>query len=345
MILDGERNEPQVDAAPAAETLDEDVDLVELRASRAAAEAEQAGGQGGEGNGEKPAAEAPSGKATEENRAAEQPHMIPKGRLDQEIHTRKHFEKEAERLSHENALLKAAQQKPGSPGAAAQPQAPGGTIDERQAAIDAEEDKLAAKFDAGDISFADLNKERRALRAQQVALDEERILARVPRSEPDSEGSLTLQNATARLEQEHPYCAHLTQSQLNQIESMAYEALRAEGVHIGADERSTLILRTRIAEMSDDWGPVFLKGKDPVAAAKSGAAPSPSQAPAPALSPEAKARLAKAGMQAEMPVAADAMTGGVGGVEGITDSMIESMSEAEMENLPKAVRARIMGTA
>lgn len=320
-----------------APALDEDVDAVALREALAAANAEEAIGQTIEAPTTAPAAQAPAGTDQPQTQVPNEPatHMIPKARMDEVLNKVRHFESEATRLAAELAAAKAAQG----------PQAP--AIDPRETEITSKMDALYKRFDDGEITLSDMKREERAFDAQLRALQEEQLLSRIPKEAAPAQAgeSLQLQTETATLDQQFPYVQHLKRDDLFMIRDRAISQLVAEGKYQGVGgEAETLLLRRRVGELTEKFGPVLLDGNDPVAAqrAVAGKSPAPAAPGAPPLSPQASARLAKTELAADMPVPVDGLTAGSTAAGGqYSEDAILRMTEEEREAIPRAVLARL----
>lgn len=331
MQVNGEEQAPQAAETAGAE-LHADLDALELEAARKAVEAEEAGAAGG-GQSE-PAAQPKDGNGADGKPPAISPVMIPKQRFDEVSQARRHYESEAQRLARENAELVAK---------LAEAKGPVVPVEQRRSTLEGQIDVLAKRFDEGEIPYAELKKQERELNRQLETLREEEILSRVPKPEAPAAAprdTLALDTATIELEQRYPYVVALSQDQLQWLGGLAVQQLGDGFINDGSD-RASLAIRTKIAELSEDYGPVMLKGNDPVSEArKAPGAPASPKAP---LSPEAAARQAKGELSAGFPATLDTVTSGGGGAGELTEESIAMMSEQELENLPAATRRRYLG--
>jgi hypothetical protein len=323
-------------AQPAAPAQPEptDVDDIELRDAKAAAQAEEAGKAGTGEDGKPAAAPAAQPGVQEQPRGTEPPApiMIPKARLDEEIGKRTNLEHEVARLNGQLEATKAFVQKPAP--APAQPAAPQKTADERLAEVHAKVDALAAKFDAGELTYAQMKQQERTLASEEQSIREEQLLSRVKPQQPAAAGDpLYLDRLTADLEANHPYLAAITSEiDFNWLVSRAKEELAAENVPLKGDMGNYRV-RERVAILSDRFGEV-LTGKK--IALPGAAQPSNGQPSA-----DAQARAAKLNLATDLPPNLASMTG-ASQPGAPTDRAIESMSDDEIAALPKAVRDKMI---
>ncbi|MER9217872.1 hypothetical protein NKI48_02905 [Mesorhizobium sp. M0644] len=232
---------------------------------------------------------------------------------------------------------------PAAPGPAATPAAPAQpAAADRLIAVGTQIDALARKYDAGELSYADLTTQRRALDNQEQSIREEILLAKVPKQtqQQPATADLYLDQLTADLEAKHPYLAAIeSDTDFDYLVTKAKESFAAERVELPKGPIGNLRLRERVAELSDKYGPL-LTGKT-LAIPGATPAPAPATPAAPGLSPEAAARAAKIAMQGEMPPNVASMTGSAGEV--ISEASIENMSDDDLAALPIATRHRFLG--
>lgn len=321
-----------------------DQDAVERAAAFAALEAETTAATGqatttgeptpGEGTG----AVAPTETVTTPAQGTGSQPMIPKARLDELIRERDEARLEAARLQ---GRLEAVQPVIPPTGQTQQPTPPRQpTNEEKLADVHTRQDALAAKFDAGDITYSEMLKEQRALNAEEQAIREAQLLAKVtPAAAPQSGNDLYLEALTKQLEDAHPYVLAFTdKAHFNILVHEAKKSLADKGVQLADTPEGRYTLRKEIAELSDSWGPRFYPGYQ--------VSGKQQQQPAqPQLSPAAAARAGKLALQSTMPpdLSSVAPTGGTGQGGGLTNAQIEAMTEDEILALPKATRDRILG--
>jgi hypothetical protein len=345
-----------------------DLDDKEVKDAIAAAEAEKAAAGGGDGTQVDPANpqgqpksgeqqdQQPQGGGQQQQPAGEQV-MIPKARLDEAL--AKGDEKAAEAaywkgradaLAQGQQPPKNGQQQPSGQ----QQQQP--TAEARLAEIQAQSDALAAKFDNGEITMADLTKQQRDLTNKEAAIREEILLAKVrpAQAQPADQGSdqLYLDTLTAQLEQEHPWVGVFdkvgSDTDWNYLKATAIDNLTARGIDPTKGNLGRYELRKEIATLADQLGPSLVAAK---ATAKGiaipGQTPSPGgqQQQKPRLSPQAQARDAKLGKAENAPPNINAMNGNAGEMDGLpSEARLETMSDDDIGNLPANVRSRLLGT-
>jgi hypothetical protein len=341
-----------------------DADEQALTDAKAAAEAEKAAGDGDDkdkpaGDPAKPAGQQQPVQAKGEA-AGEAPVMIPKARLDEALARGDERAAEAAYWKGRADALATGAPLPkgdGQPGGPAQQQQP--TADQRLADLQAQQDALAAKFDNGEITMADLTKQSRDLANKEAAIREETLLAKVKPAATQQPGptddGLYLGTLTAQLETQHPWCQVFNDLQGPDadaawafVETQARNNLVARGLDPTDGQPMTRYeLRQEAAKLADRYGPALIGD---LAKAKGIALPgqTPSQGgqPAkPALSPTAKARDAKLAQIANAPPNLNQMGGTeVGGADVPSDARLESMGEDEYDRLPEATRKRLLGT-
>ncbi|MER8602798.1 hypothetical protein NKH48_03250 [Mesorhizobium sp. M1233] len=320
----------------------DDLDDLELQNAKAAAQAEEAKPAASPEPGkETPAAAAAPGAAAKPAAPQEQPApaVIPKARFDEVLGKNDEMARQIAFLSGQVEALKV--RGPAAPGPAATPAAPAQpAAADRLIAVGTQIDALARKYDAGELSYADLTTQRRALDNQEQSIREEILLAKVPKPEQQQQpatADLYLDQLTADLEAKHPYLAAIeSDMDFDWLVNKAKESFAAERIELPKGPVGNLRLRERIAVLSDRYGPM-LTGKTLAATP----APAPATPAAPGLSPEAAARAAKIAMQGDMPPNVASMTGSAGEV--ISEASIENMSDDDLAALPIATRHRFLG--
>lgn len=341
---------PEPETAPALAPVVEDVDDIELREAQAAAKAEEAPAAtpAQPANTAQPA---PAPAAASSEKPKDQPEqqsgvMIPKARLDEVLGKNDELVKQNAFLAGQLEAHKAAGARPApaaappSPAAAPQP-----TAADRLLEVGARQDALAARFDKGEIGYAELKREERKLEDEAYKIREEITLSKVQPAQPQAPSAasdLYLDQLTAELESKHPYILEITNDRdFNWLHAKAVEELQAEGQFVQSP-LGNYRLRERIAVLSDKYGEL-LTGKK-LALPGTQLAPAPSTQPAttqPAPSAEAAARAAKIAMQAGMPPNVASMTGTSGDV--VSEAAYETMTDDEIAALPAATRHRFLG--
>lgn len=215
------------------------------------------------------------------------------------------------------------------------------TPEERLEQIDADLAALNSKFFRGEIDDAEFQRQQTALRREERTLILKGVAAAAaparPASDGRSEDDLYLDQLTARLEDQHQYSKHITRKEdWDYIESRARTDLAEEGITLGNDRRSTLFLRTRMAELATQLGPVLV---GPLTGANS-----PSNQQRPNGKTPAQARADKLALRDDHPV--DIRSAGSGGNNGdaVTKDQAALMSDDEILALPKATRQRLFPT-
>jgi hypothetical protein len=350
---------PAADATVAPEFVDPDD--VELAEARAAVKAEEAGGAGG---GEGGADGAPAAQQQDPAKAAAAQAdpagdvKIPKARLDEEIGKRSKAEQDA---AYWRGVAEARAQAAAPAQAAQQQQQPlQKTPAEQIADLRVEKAAIAKKFDDGEISYADATAAQDAIDDKVFAIRELSFKSSIPQPQAQAQSGddgLVLEERTVALEQAHPWVTVFDQlasktgdeSDWDWLAAKAKSGLAAEGVELKNDTRSKLMLRTRISELADQYGPALIGERAKTAGIAIPGQKTPQgqqqqQQPGPGLSATAKARQEALAKAANAPPDLNSMTGSSAEDLGApSDARIEAMSEDEIAALPKATRQRLMG--
>ena len=363
----GDQPDPAAAAAAAAAAAEAEPEVIDQDAqevidAQAAVEAEKdAAGEGG-APGVDPATGKPiEPKPGEQGKSAggEPAVMIPKARLDEALHGKSEAEANAaywKGVADGRATGIQPPPKPGDGQPGGQQQQQPLTADARLATIQAQSDALAAKFDNGEISMADLTKQQRDLANKEAAIREDVLLAKVKPADqkPADQGGdqLYLDSLTAQLEQDYPWVVVFdkvgTESDWNYLKETAKQNLVDRGVDPTQGDLGKYELRKEVARLADKIGPFLIGDK-----AKAKGIAIPDQTPSPGgqkptqpLSPQARARAAKLDAVAGAPPNLNAMGGNAGDPSGIpSDARVESMDEEAIGALPDNVRKRLLGTA
>lgn len=288
--------------------------------------------------GKDPAAEAQPDKAAAKPGAKADPPareqiMIPKER----------FDAEREKLIASAAYWKGRAES--GAGNAAQPKAAEPTPAQKLADIDAQRDALAKKVDDGEMTMSAFMKEDRQLRQQEDAI---RDAARKPAdsAKPKPQSDLYLDTKTEELEGAHPYLAEISalptwKEDYQYLTRKAVASLAQEGFVLPEGElhgRDLMVLRGRIAELSDTLGPM-LTGKTLVIPGRT----SPADQGKPGLSKQGQARAAKLDAAAAAPPDLTSVGRSSAQTTDLSEASLMAMSDEELEKLPQSVQDRIMG--
>lgn len=281
-----------------------------------------------------PAAAKPA-EAKPEGKDEHQP-LIPKSRLDQEIAKRRQAETEAAySRGIAEGLLAGARRGPASP-------KPEPVVD-HAAEIEAQRAALAEQYDNNEISMKEFVQKDGALVREIIALATEPLRKQPPRTETPSGDSLIVDERTADLEKAHPYAmlipADTPEGKVRwaHIENEAAVALEREGMvfHPGPGgalpAREQLALRTRMAELTDIYGPVWVGKIEQVSQAHG----QPSRV--------AEARGKKLDLAESHPLDVSNLGNAASttDVEAVT-ARLSSMTEDEIMALPDGIRRQIM---
>jgi len=293
--------------------------------------------------------------------------MIPKPRLDKALSERDEAIRTAAYYKGMADASRPAAQ-PGAEPSEPQPEEPKPqTPEEQLAAIRAKEISLANDYESGALSLADLTKQQQELRDQEYQVRDAMLIERAKKEVQPAQpagSDMRLQELTADLEREHPYvnliathdadgnptglsegqvARHWDYLHTEAALQLAEEGLDLRGKALSPNEQ--YILREKMAELADTYGPVWL-GKSaaaPPPAAKPAAAPGP-KAPQPTpMSRTAQDRLNAIGRRQDMPVDLNALTGTGGDPTDPSEQELLAMDEETILALPAATRRRLLG--
>lgn len=219
-----------------------------------------------------------------------------------------------------------------------------------QATIAAKEAELfaaAEKFDAGEITMAELKRLESRITGEIFAMRGEALLERVPQPQPQAPSITDQMLANRQLEElyaKHPYAAALSEQQAEALAEKAHAEAQAKGQPYGGGLAETMRLREHIAVLSDVYGPVW--GIAPQAARPSQQQPAatPPASGAGGMSAAAQARLNKLNLAASHPPETAALGSG-GGSDEFSESRIMAMSDDEIAALPASVQERLLARA
>lgn len=346
VVAQAEQSTGPVTTPLATPTEPQDPDDAELDEARKAVAAEGTG----EAPPTTPAPATPAPKPGEPSAAAPQrddpPVMIPKARFDEVNSELGTSRDRIARLEGENAALRMTRESH----APTQDQPAPKTAAERLTEIHTRQDELAKRFDDGEINLATWTKENRTLQDAEAAIREEALADRFkpqPHNGPVPD-DMRLQELTAKLEEDHPYTLEIPAEdpRWRFLHEEALRNLREEGHQIPAGEMNPadrLIVRTRMAELTDYYGPRWtgkaLDKKGDVAPAKPNGQ-QPTGGTGGQMSPSAQARGRALERAAAEPPDVNRM-GSPGTTDGdVTEAQLETMSDEEIAALPKSVRDR-----
>lgn len=357
-----------------------DPDAIEMREAEAELKAEEKG-KDGTGDGEEPAGEkakpeepTPStgepeaaaaqetagepGKGEPERQGPDEQNMVPQARVNEITRQRNDAVLTAARLQGQNEAMRAMMEKgTAGPDGKELPQGPAATPEERIATIREQKAESTRKYEEGELSAVEWQKEQDGFEDQVFAVRQEQSQAasagsQAPAGQADQPRARDpyVESLMDGLEAKHPYSAVIsTKLDWAIIESKAYETLKSDGVElIKGDSQSTLQLRTRMAELSDVWGPTMTgktleeaktiqasKSKSPKSTPVKDGPAAPAQKPG-ELSEAAKARKAKLDLAKTIAPDVDNLGGANSGTELPSDERILSMTEDEIAALPPA---------
>lgn len=341
---------------PANDAVDEDdLDAMELLEARREVEAEQTDGEGDEQGQSQPdpaaandqakqAAQQPA-KPEGEDQGKPAPVMIPKDRLDEVLRRNSELERTQAYLQGQLEAVRGLAQQGGSQQQGQQPQQQRPpTLEEALAQVHSQQDALAAKFDDGEISYAELQKQQRALANQEQSLREQQLMARMQSQQPQNAqpqgDSLYLDTLTKQLEEQHPYLHVMSDVDFQIVTRKAHEELAAEGFRFDNTDNARYQLRARVAQLSDRLGPALTGKTLPLPGQQQPQTP-------PGPSSAAQARAAKLNLQGQMPPDLSSIPnqgGGSGNPGELSDAEIENMTDEEiLVAMPAAARRKALG--
>lgn len=261
---------------------DTDPDAIALAAMEAEVAAEEAAAEGDDPDKGKqpdegeaktdpdPAKAADDGKGKEPDKpdAAEkpQPVMIPKERFDEALRERDTL---AQQAAYYKGLAEGAKGAGTTQTNGQQDQPPAKTPEEQLAEINAQSDALAQKFDDGDLTMAEFTKAKRTLDDQAFAIREDQLRASVKPADqpaPKQTEDLYLKRQTRDLVEHHPYLKQfeftgdaqadaLIERRVSRLRDEAVDDLTAAGHRLGNDAESIYLIRQKVAELTDIYGP------------------------------------------------------------------------------------------
>ncbi len=261
--------------------------------------------------------------------------MIPKARFDQELGKSHAKDQTIAALRGEIEALKLARTAP-----AAAPAAPDAITSAR-----GELKALAKRFDDGEISQSELEDLRTPIEDKIWDLRQEQTLARMKESlpAPPAAQDLLLDERTSQLEDAHPYTKEIESlDDWKFLHRKAVEELTAEGYAIPQGElapREQLLVRERIAVLTDKYGELLTGKKIELKPAP--ASPAPAR---PGVSATAAARSDKLDAAGRAPPDISRIGSGGTGDEQYTEARILSMDDEELGRLPASIRRKFLPT-
>lgn len=343
----------------------DDQELIDARAALAAEEAAKTGGAPKPTENLKEAKEPPAPAAqpaagTDGTPAPEDDKssiMIPKARLDEVLRQRDEFSNRASYLAgvvEANKEMRQGTQTPAQTDTSKPAEPPAKTVPEVLAEINTAIVALAEKYDQGEMTAAEWRRQEIALQTQaetirvEVAkIDADRIMKEATDAARQEGMNERLQSQADDLDTKHPALLQLPADGNHPrwafLREEAAQSLADQGVVLKqGDAKSLMVFRERIAELADQYVPIWT-GK-PVPAASPPASGSPAPAPAPKQPSIADQRRAKLELAHQQPP--DSANLGASGVKPeLTDAQVGNMSDDEIANLPASTRARITGRA
>ena len=283
--------------------------------------------------------------------------MIPKARLDQEIRRREDAENKLNYVKGladaRKGMMNTSESKTDEP---VKPQGP--TLQELLTQLDAKRIELAEKYDKGEITSVEWERQRLGLdqeaRNLETKIDEDRISAihtEAKQTATQAVQKAELDRQAAELEKKHPYCANMRERDWAYLREVATEQLLSEGHftpnQLAADLAGQMAFRQRLAELTDTLGATLI-GKTPITTGKpSSVQPqvTPTQEAEKGkepLSDAAKARKEKLALSKQQPPTTSTL--GNGGTQNeLSEADILNMSEEDLAALPKSTLQRLTG--
>lgn len=280
--------------------------------------------------------------------------MIPKPRLDEAL--RKADEARGQAL-YWQGVAEARKDMPKAAATEAKPDrapaVPTPTIPQLLAEIDTQRVALATKYDEGELTAVEWEKQRTVLDNQAAQIRDEAMRIETNRIREEAKGEArreamadTLDTHAETMDQTHPALLQMPTDANHPrwafLREEAVASLAAKGVVLKTDDaRSLKVFREEIANLADQYVPMWTGKAVPPAPA--GASPTPAN-PAPKTSSVADQRLAKLTLAHQQPPnSADLGSSGV--KPELSDTQVVNMSDDDIANLPAATRARITGRA
>lgn len=286
--------------------------------------------------------------AAQGNQADKQSVMIPKERLDEVIRERDEAKTRAAYYQGiADARKNAGQDTATATQEATTQQQPVVTYEQALTALEEQKIKLAEDYDEGKINFSELTKQNTEIDRQTRSLMDKREASRIEaaRSEAiaETQKQLTatqLDDHDTLLEQNHPYLHEIKSDEdWATLRRLAAIDLNRQGIAIKNDPQSLKVFHTKIAELSDVYGPT-MTGKTLSLPQKSSQNVEAKGEPKP--TDLASARLRKLELSENQPPNTNNL-GQSGTKPEISEAQISRMSDDDIANLPASVRRKVMG--
>lgn len=321
---------------------DDDPDARELAALQAELEAEEKAAAGEPAKGEEGKA-SPDAAAAKPNADPEPPKdktaatpMIPKERFDEALDKSNRYKSEAE---YWKGLAEAAAANAAKNADPAKPAEP--SREEQIAVLEAEREDLLKRADDYDLKPSEMLLKHSEIERKIAALQTPEPAKSQPAPTPRED--LYLNEKTQALRTAHPYTSKIdaledADDRWDILEREAAKAMAKAGTPLDANNPvSVLQFRERVAKLTDVYGPLWA---GPLDQSPSSPTADPKNRDTP--STVATDRAAKLDMADKMPPSLDKMNASGGELQ-ITEAQIEAMTDEEIDALPAATKARIVG--
>ena len=302
----------------------DDLELQRLEQEAAAVE-QPAPEEKEEGEPAQPEQPDPTPPAPEQPKEPESIH-VPKARLDQVLSELKQLRERDAEKDRQLAYFAGQLHAKGTPTAEGQPaESQADPVAEHDAKIDS----LYEKYDSGEIGMAELKKQERALLRERDAIVAERskpspeVVAQQIATDP------YLTEKTAEIERQNPWLNNVPAPVIqHSLLPFAYQILADQGVKVGADVRSTLMLRAAVVQAGK------ILGLDQRGGQQQGTSLPVDQRP---QAPTADQRRQKVELARNHPPSMQ--TAGTGAASGQTYSPedIDKMSDVDLASLPASI--------
>ena len=209
---------------------------------------------------------------------------------------------------------------------------------------------LAARFDNGEISMKEFTQGNATIEDQLFSIREQSLAARQPAAPVyDASGDGWLEDRTKEIESGHPYTALIARREdWTYLRGIAEQQLIGEGKWRDGQKPITptdhLLLRERIAVLTDTYGPA-MTGKTLAPKATPPAATPPANQTQAERDALARARAGKLDAAGNAPPDLNSLPTQGGGPTEFSDNAIEGMDEDQIAALPASIRGRYLGTS
>jgi hypothetical protein len=338
------QQEPEQEDVATEETPETDSDDQELAAAQAALEAEEKGDEPADKGEPEPKTEAEGeeDEPDEDEKPSKATPMIPKVRFDEKIAENADLSAQIQYL---NAKVEAFERMVSNPKATEEQKekAAEQVVDAEQQARDAIEEKLikaAEQYDDNEITMAQFKRIEMEAQRELSKMDREGLVKEIAGSQPKRGLDAFSKFMIETLEEKHPYTTVITNNRhWDILKHEAMGQLADEGIaYAPEDQEWDMMWRTRMAELSDHYGPIWV----PDAKFESGSESSTTTEG----KPQDKTSMAKARekkLQAAEKFPPDTAKLGRAGTptDVPTEAALMAMTDEEIENLPAAVRAKL----